>query len=565
VSALALGMQSHGGPDFRRYNEWLKAFASYDILRIKSTVLSPVGVPVTQWSYAPALMSDAIGRALSLLPVEIGVLTVPWLAALAFWWALIGLVRLVTRGDPLLLALTVGAAFVGTQAGYYSIHHSSEIFALACFAVAAFWALSAGPERLRDSLIIGVACGLLLIVRVNLIMYVPLPLAARALIVWRGHGGRLNRAVVFHAVALGLPLLAYAAQLSLFNYWMTGSASQSPYVYGGGDFRSVDLAHPLLGTTLFHSWHGLLSYHPLFALGPLALAALALRRELPISERLLSGYALLAMFAQFYMQASWWCWWLGTGTFGCRTLALAGVLVVVALARWLFLLKKSATRKDLTYALMLLGFTAAACFWSLLLFLQGDSNYLTWRELLEAQRQFLFEPSVFVPVVGATVMSLGFGVVAFRKLRSRAVLVAITAFIATLAAQSLLARPLEVWHFTPARAGLVNAIAFGAIVYLATDSQAQPRPVRLARTLVASALLWVFVVGNWTFTQLALATKSVIAGSTADPRHYRYRSTMVIEELLSCVAEYDRVEGFTKRKLTARRFVEAAAEEARRK
>ena len=96
-------------------------------------------------------------------------------------------------------------------------------------------------------------------VRVNL-MYVPLPLAARALIVWRSHGGRLNRAVVFDAVALGLPLLAYGVQLSLFNYWMTGSPSKSPFVYGDGDFGSVAFAHPLLRTTLFNLWHGLLSY-----------------------------------------------------------------------------------------------------------------------------------------------------------------------------------------------------------------------------------------------------------------------------------------------------------------
>ncbi|MEI9940713.1 MAG: hypothetical protein WDO69_26155 [Pseudomonadota bacterium] len=565
VSAVALGAQSRGGADFGRYNEWLKAFSSYDILKIKSVVLSPVGVPMTHWSHAPALVSDAIGRVLSLLPVKIGVHTVPWLAAIAFWWALIGLVRLVTRGDPLLLVLTVAVAFLGTHAGFYSTHHSSEIFSLVTFAVAVFWALSAGPERLRDSLIVGVACGLLLIVRVNLIMYVPLPLAARAFIVWRSYGDRLNKAVVFHALALGVPLLAYGVQLLLFNYWMTGSPSHSPYVYGDANFRSVDFAHPLVGTMLFHSWHGLLSYHPLYALGALALAALALRRDLPLVERLFCGYALLAMLLQFYIQASWWCWWNGTGTFGCRTLALAGVLVVVALARWLYLLKESATRKDLNYAFVLLGLTAASCLWSLLLYLQGDSNYVTWRELLDAQRQYLFEPTVSVPLVVATAMSLGYGVFAFRRFRHRAALVAITAFIATLAAQGLLADPLAAWHFTPALYGIVSAVAFSAIIYLATDGDASPSPSRLARTAVAGAVLWVFVVGNWAFTQLAVATNSVIANSTANPRLYRYRSTMVLDDLLACLPEYDRVEGFTRRKLAARRFLEAAAQEARQK
>ena len=49
------------------------------------------------------------------------------------------------------------------------------------------------------------------------------------------------------------------------------------------------------------------AYLVFFALN-IALVALILHRDLAASERVLAGYALFALFAQFYIQASWWCW-----------------------------------------------------------------------------------------------------------------------------------------------------------------------------------------------------------------------------------------------------------------
>jgi len=571
--AVALGVQARAGADFGRYSEWPKAFSSSNILRIKSTVLSPVGVPMTHWSHAPGLITDAIARTLIIVPsASVGIHAAAWLSAIAFWWAMIGIARLVTRGDPPLFAWALAAAFIGTQAGFYSIFHSSEIFSLATFAVAMFWALSAGPARLRDSLIIGIACGLLLIVRVNLAMYVLLPLSTRVIVVWRGHGNRLNRAAVLHAFALGLPLLVYGAQLLVFNYWMTGSASKSPYVYGDETFRSVDFAHPMIGTMLFHSWHGLLTYHPLFALGVIALAALAVRRDSPLAERLLAGGALLALLAQLYVQASWWCWWNGMETFGNRTLSVGAVPVVIGLARWLYLLQQSATSRSRICAVVVLILSAAACLWSFLLYLQGHTNFFKWQLLLHAQRDVLRDPNAFVPVCVALVLSLGFVLFAFRRLRTRAVFAAVSALIATLAAHGLLIELVRgrlsafgVEHFPPSLLWLMSALAFTVMIYLIADRHASPNPIPLARTAVAGGLLVIFVVGSWSFYELAVETKSVIAHSTAKPRKYRYRSTMVLDDLLACLPEYDLVEGFDARKLTARRFLEGAALEARQK
>jgi hypothetical protein len=573
ISAIALGLQVQDGADFARYAQWPKAFATSEILKIPSTVLSPVGVPMTHWSHAPGLIADALRRVLSVLPsVQIDLHTAAWLAAIAFWWAMIGLVRLATQRHATLFVLSLAAAFIGTHAGFYSIFHSSEIFALSTLAVAVFWALSAKPERVRDSLVIGVVSGLLLVVRVNLIMYVVLPLATRAFIVWRGYGNRLSKAVFLHAIAMGVPLLVYGVQLMLFNYWATGIPSRSPYVYGDSGFRSVDFAHPMFGTMLFHSWHGLLTYHPLFVLGPIALVALILRRDLATSERALAGYALFAVCAQFYIQASWWCWWNGTGTYGNRTLAVAGVVLIVALARWLYLLMQRQTRSSQIVACVVLSVIAGSCLWSFLLYVQGHSNYVTWRDLLHEQRHLLVTPSISVPIGIAALMSLGYGVIAFRRLRMRAILTAVTVLVATVASEGLLAGVVRDWvtrwqvpGWTTGSLAIVSAGVFVVVAYLATDSQAVPNPLPRARSAVAFGLLAVFVVGTWSFTELALETRKVIAHSAANPRKYHYRAAMVIDDLLGCIPEYDRVEGFTAQKAAFRHFIEAEVVEARQR
>lgn len=572
LSAMALGLQAHDGADFGRYAQWPKAFATADILKIQSTVLSPVGVPMTHWSHAPGLITDALSRILRVLPsVQINLHAAAWLAAIAFWWAMIGLVRLATRREPALFVLALAAAFIGTHAGFYSIYHSSEIFALSTLAVAVYWALTAQPQRVRDSLIVGVVSGLLLVVRVNLIMYVVLPLAARAIIVWRGNGSRLNKAVLLHAFAISVPMLVYGVQLMLFNYWATGVPSRSPYVYGDSGFKSVDFAQPMFITMLFHSWHGLLTYHPLFALGPVALAALISCRDLSVAERFLAGYALFALFAQFYIQASWWCWWNGTGTFGNRTLAVASVVVVVAVARWLTVLMQRGTRRAQIVACVVLLFIAVSCCWSFLLYVQGHTNYVTWRDLLREQGRLLLDASIFVPFAVAASFSLSVGVVAFRRLRMRAIFAAVAAFVATLATHGLLvelvrgwvARRGQVW--TIASLGLVSAWLFVVVAYLALDRHLVPGPTRRARSAVAGGLLAVFVVGSWSFTELAIATRKVIAQSAANPRKYHYKAPMVIDDLLGCIPEYDRVQGFTAQKAAFRHFIEAEVLEARRR
>jgi hypothetical protein len=164
------------------------------------------------------------------------------------------------------------------------------------------------------------------------------------------------------------------------------------------------------------------------------------------------------------------------------------------------------------------------------------------------------------------------GIVTFRRLRMRAIVEAVAAFVATVAGQALLAGVvrdgLTRWHvpsWTTGSLGLVSAVVFVVVAYLATDGQGVPNPLPRTRSVVAVGLLAVFVVGSWSFAELALATRKVIAQSAANPRKYHYRAAMVIDDLLGCIPEYDRVEGFTAQKAAFRHFIEPEVVEARRR
>ena len=105
---------------------------------------------------------------------------------------------------------------------------------------------------------------------------------------------------------------------------MTGSLLGSPYSFGDGAFRSLDFARPELAAVLLHPWHGLLTHHPLYAVGFAALIVLIVRvRSLP--ERLFWLSCAIVIVLHVYSQAAWYVWWLGKQTFGMRGLGVSAV------------------------------------------------------------------------------------------------------------------------------------------------------------------------------------------------------------------------------------------------
>jgi hypothetical protein len=142
---------------------------------------------------------------------------------------------------------------------------------------------------------------------------------------------------------------------------------------------------------LLHPWHGLLVYHPLYALG-VAAAIWRIWRPVSAAERALWGVVLIALAAHVYLQASWFAWWLGTDTFGSRGLSVASVILVPALLRVL----AGSGRAARVVGREAMVVAAAVCaLWSYLLLLGGPSpryattQFYTWGALLEGQARTL--------------------------------------------------------------------------------------------------------------------------------------------------------------------------------
>ncbi len=327
----ALFAVGRAGPDFDHYLDWSRAFSRGDIFQLRSAILSPNNVPLTQWSHGTGLIL-ALPQALTGQKFGPGpsAIAVGWLAGLVFWWAMGRLLFRAAGGDVPLALFGLGAAFVGTHAGFYSHTYGSESIGYALAGVLALSLFPIGRWRIRESLVGGAAAALLIIVRPNLAIFA-LPaaavLAARALGARRPAGQ--TTAIVAIAWLIGTSLVGFL-EVGLVNRWMTGDYLHPPYVYGGDGFHSVELASPQFLAVLLHPWHGLLAYHPVYAIGMAATIYLILLPG-PGWERL--GWVVLGVLvlAQLYLQASWYVWWLGTGTFGQRGMSITAVLLVPAL------------------------------------------------------------------------------------------------------------------------------------------------------------------------------------------------------------------------------------------
>ena len=240
-----------------------------------------------------------------------------------------------------------------------------------------------------DSAVVGVICGILISVRPYMGVYV---LIGVAVAVYRMQKNRPkgNSKYVTHVALICLPIAIAIAQVLIVNRWMTGSFFHSPYDFGEGDFKSFDFAYPHLSTILFHPWHGMLIYHPLYVIAFFALVLRVLNKKLPAPERLLMLSLVIAIVTHYYIQASWYCWWLGLGTFGMRGMGITAVILVPVLIRFI---SELSSRSFINYFLLTL--IAASCLWSFALMWQGNTQFMTYHDLFTAQLTMLRKKRFF--------------------------------------------------------------------------------------------------------------------------------------------------------------------------
>ena len=574
TAAGLLLLAATGGPDCLRYLDWSRAARTGDIFELNNAALSPVGVPLSQWSHGPGLLF-ALPR---LLPWPYGHVPaallgplddfrgIGWIAALLTWWALLRTARHLlprARTGPLFIA---AAGFFGTHLGFYSSRHASESLTFACLALLTCWTVVPRRWRAPDISLVGVLCGLLVMIRPHLGLYL---LPAAGLLYFRLRERPLEPGAarrVPHALLLLLPLALALAQVALVNRWMTGSLLRSPYDFGAGAFASLNWRHPELPAVLLHPWHGLLVYHPFYAVAfALLLVELWRERHRPLGR--LYGLLTLSIVAHLYLQASWYVWWMGIGTFGMRGLGAAAIPLIVVVAH--ALARRLEDGRELR---RLLWGIVAVCVWSYLLMCQGMTNFATIGELLRAQLDTLLRIEVGIPLLFASLLAVPWRRSAVdpsnRPFSAPARLLAALCIL-HLAGIATALRP-ELLYLRIALA-LGGIVALQRLTWLPAGGQAAPRTGAdtdadagdasmsrgFARFALPAVMIAVFLVATLLFARLAYRTERRLA-AVESHEPLGIGAGVDLREVEDAFREYQFVPGFQDKKAALEEFLARA-------
>ncbi len=530
--------------DFGRYVDWARSFRHADILALNEDgIWSPLGVPLSQWQFGTGLVYSLPGffawTDLLLFPTILSCI-----GLLLFFLTL----RRVTL-DPFVAILFFCLAWVSTPFGFYTYSQSSESLAAAFLAIYFYLITSDWRRSPGFYLLCGIAGGFVISTRTQLGIWVvagvPLLLAEFS---GRHLEGQATRArararALASLVLFGTPIVAALAASLVVNRWMTGSAFLSPYVFGDGDFRSVDLLHPHLLTVLWHPWHGLLAYHP-FLLIPILLlgaAVLPLLRGRFSEGTTLAPAVFVAFCVQLWLQSAWYCWWLGTGTFGMRAFAPAVVPLLIAAAP----LYEKAVQGSPVRGFrspgppgMMAGFILLATAWSGLLLTQDATNFTSLSSLFEGQAYGLWSllnaPSTYV----AGPIALGLIWMGFGTQRPKSESPSRTpAILVMTAALFVLLRAVLVQEGILALAALLASAVLLAQALKYFESWNRPeirqRLKLTAGVLLASAWLCAQIV----FIRLAIQVEGQLRPNPAG-------QTFHVQEVVDTYREYLEVRGF---------------------
>lgn len=560
AAALLLLTGTYGGPDFGHYSEWVWVFRSGDIAHIRGDVLSPSRVPLSQWSFGPGLILAAVS-ALRLEPADFNTLAAGWVMVLVFWIVMARVLNRVTSGDRPLTLFGLALCFAGTHVGFYSTAISSEALSYPCLALAVLAVIETERWGPLEALTLAVPCALLLTVRSQLGLYV-VPLLATA--AWSMLRSKAARPQKFRsAVALAAPLFIAVAEIAITNRWMTGSPLRSPYTFGNDAFKSVDLARPEIAAVLISPWHGLLAYHPLFAVLLAIPFVMAFEQRPPSEKWLLLGLGLAAL-GHLYLHAAWYVWWLGTGTFGLRGMGISAVVLVPILCKYISERRRHGSVPAVVILVLLTSM------WSALLMMQGQTQFFAYDQLWLAQvataRNVLVH-TPWVPIVIICFALAGWWLYRTRDGAGRAIAAAAYGLAAVVLLY--LVRGWNEWAALADRlqAGLPIAVVLGASGILLERltrrwQQEDPGTARL-RPTTGAAFVIVFLVSTVLFIRAAVRTETAVSRRTIELGRFNFQSDVYLKEVVESYNEYHRIGGFSRKKAALRHFIDAAVLEGR--
>jgi hypothetical protein len=548
-----------GGPDYLRYLDWGWAFALNDIFRINSELASPVGVPLSQWSHGPGLFYALPAFVHRLLqntsPLSASILgdslIAGWFAVLILWWSFNKILRdrLGSSDEPRLFWL--GIAFLGTHMGYYSRSHGSESLALGCLSLFAFWTILPRNWRRWDVITAGMLAAILIIIRIQLAPYAILGVIL-AFYRFRQSTSydRSMKSLLSLIMILGAIFAAATTQILLVNFWMTGSFLHSTHMFGNGVFKSLDFSNPEILSVLFHPWHGLFVYHPFYIIGVIAFLRRLSLASGKVEKSFLAGLG-LAIALHVYLQAAWYCWWLGTGTFGMRGLSVLGLIFPLLIIDDY---RNPCTSHRIR---MLYSIGAVICaVWSYLLMLQGDTNLTTFENIVAAQWLTLCAPPTFLSLLLAT----GIGCIyllfsrrnkddiSFERFCSGGLsfLILWWLFVST-TASSLTVKTASV--------AFIMALLCALRVVAKPDRALKDKIFSTAHLRIGVGILACFALISIIFLTFSVSTYDYIRGHKSVPITFTRQSPVYYPEVKECYSEYSRISGFEDNKERLRGYL----------
>lgn len=553
------------GADFDKYIEWADAFNRNDIFRLGGRVLSPMGVPLSQWNFGLGLLFS-LGTVFS-ESLSDGAVFLGWIFTIIFWWAFLGLLYHASRKNILLTFFGASVAFIGTPLGYYSIEHSSESFSFTCLALIAYWLVANKKWRVVDVLLIGVLSGILIIIRLPLAIFlVPVYLMLYYFIFKESKKDNLVKKYLLFSISL-IPVLICIVEIGYANRWMTGSIVGSTYNFGSGTFRSFDWGNPEFLLVLLHPLHGLLVYHPLYLFLFIAIIFLVLRIK-SIYKKIFFLIILLVFLLNLYLYASWYGWSAGW-SFGMRGLGINAVVLIPALIYFLASQKQKKISNKIWFLLISLS-----CLWSYLLLFGGCTFFYNHKSLLTYQVnqiRHLLSYDFFIPLVCVLFLAK----ITFKPKGKIKHLVHLP-YIITLLALFFIFYFLLDWYmsgyfYLPGYRStshlkinmgtfLVLKTIFFILIPLFLNNilfnkknffyNKNNKVLRGIKILIAVLFLTVFCSITYTFTTFAIRTENMIEKEIIrnKERDFTYLSKVDIQELWNSYYEYLRLHGFKEKK-----------------
>jgi len=529
------------GADFPKYLDWANAFNQSDIHWLGMTELSPVGIPLFQWSFGPGLIFSLGGLFNDIKPDDAAF--VGWLFAVIFWISYIGILLHVTRNNYFLAMFGVGCTFIGTPLGFYSSAYSSESLSYTCLSVVIYWVISRNRFSAADFLMTGIWAAMLVMIRSQLALYL-VPVFFLLMYRIRDEGNSWNIPVK-HIAAGILPVLISLLAIVTVNYWMTGSPFESVYNFGYDDFKSLDFLHPELLAVLIHPWHGLFVYHPLYLIG-FAVLGVMIYKESNQLRQILFAAAALSIVLHIYLHASWYVWWLGENSFGMRGLSISAIILVPAIL--MHMVEREGQGKSNS---VLIAGLFLSNIWSLILLIQGPTQYFTYQQLFTEIRTTIenlivshfFDLPVAVLVLGylgSLKLTLSYPSLSLKNIAMTVVVLLVIHYqISTLYFDNV--GMLAISFFSLA---ILSVLLAGYRVAIGTF---QTHSCMLQRIFSAISMI-IFITLTVLFINLAVDTNRIVASRISVPITSDHNSAVDVHEVRASLMEYLKVPGFDDKK-----------------